>query len=435
MSWTRRNFLITAGLGTAASTVGATHSAKASEAKNSSSKRQFISAQSQSAQFETWEDVRTHFILDPDYIHLAGLLLASHPAPVQAAIEKHRVGLDTNPTHYLYQNRGHLVPEVRHQAANYLDVEPNDIALTDSTTMGVALVINGLSIRPDQEMLTTEFDYYSTHTALDYKAARTGAKVIKIPLYQDIQTVSQNEMIETLMAAIRPQTRLVTATWVHSNTGLKVPIAQIAKRLEPINANRSEADRVIFLVDGVHGLGVEDESLASINCDFFVAGTHKWIFAPRGSGIIWGNPRAQHAVTPTIPTFTGGAGWGGWMTPGGYKPFEHQWAIAEAFAFHQRIGKTRVTKHLHRLSTQLKQGLAKMNHATLYTPIDETLSAAIVCFDIEGLSPSQVVNELRQKQIIASTTPYATSYARLTPGVYNTPKDIEQTLRHIRDLA
>lgn len=422
MAWTRRNFLLTAGLGTAAGTLASSNAATADKS-------------SQYQSLKNWREVRAHFNLDPKYIHMAGLLLASHPTPVQSAIDHHRDGLDQNPTHYLYDHRQDLVAEVRRNAAEYLGVQSSDLALTDSTTMGTALVINGLSIRPDQEMLTTTYDYYSTHTSLKYKASRTGATVKEIPLYRDIHTVSEDEMVETLIKGIGPKTRLVTATWVHSSTGLKVPVAKISEQLQQLNQNRSEEDRVLFFVDGVHGLGVEDDALTTLGCDFFVAGTHKWMFAPRGSGFIWGKPETQNAVTPTIPTFTGGAGWGSWMTPGGFKSFEHQWAMAQAFGFHQQIGKKRVTQRLHSLSRQLKIGLSRMKHVKLYTPIDENLSAAIICFDVEGLTPKAVVAKLRTHNIIASTTPYDVSYARLTPGVYNTPDEIDRVLKHIRDLA
>lgn len=422
MAWTRRNFLLTAGLGTAAGTLASSNAATADKS-------------SQYQSLNNWREVRGHFNLDPKYIHMAGLLLASHPAPVQSAIDQHRDGLDQNPTHYLYDHRQDLVAEVRRNAAEYLGVQSSDLALTDSTTMGTALVINGLSIRPDQEMLTTTYDYYSTHTSLKYKASRTGAIVKEIPLYRDIHTVSEDEMVETLIKGIGPKTRLVTATWVHSSTGLKVPVAKISEQLQQLNQTRSGEDRVLFFVDGVHGLGVEDDALTTLGCDFFVAGTHKWMFAPRGSGFIWGKPETQNAVTPTIPTFTGGAGWGSWMTPGGFKSFEHQWAMAQAFGFHQQIGKKRVTQRLHSLSRQLKIGLSRMKHVKLYTPIDENLSAAIICFDVEGLMPKAVVAKLRTHNIIASTTPYDVSYARLTPGVYNTPDEIDRVLKHIHDLA
>jgi isopenicillin-N epimerase len=427
MSLSRRNFLATVGLGASVTTI--TSIASCAD--------EWVAMAQTAGNTEAGNgaNLRDLFGLDETYIHLAGLLIASHPAPVQQAIEQYQAALNTNPTTYLQANNADFQAEVRRAAAAYMEAEPNSIALTDSTTMGTALVINGLQIRPNQEMLTTEFDYYSTHESLKYKAERSGATVREIPLYQSIQTVSADEMVDTLIAAVRPQTRLVTATWVHSSTGLKVPVRRIADRLAEINSRRSEGDRALFLVDGVHGFGVEDTAVRDLHCDFFTAGTHKWMFAPRGTGVLWGNPRSQDAVTPTIPTFTRRAGWGGWMTPGGFKPFEHLWAMAQAFEFHQQIGKTRVANHIHTLSRQLKEGLAKMPHITLYTPLDDSLSAGIVCFDVDGMRPPQVVDQLRERKIIASTTPYTPSYARLTPGIYNTVEEMEQTLRAIQDFG
>lgn len=123
------------------------------------------------------------------------------------------------------------------------------------------------------------------------------------------------------------------------------------------------------------------------------------------------------------------------MTPGGFKPFEHLWAMAQAFEFHQQLGKSRVAERIHSLSRQLKEGLAEMSRVTLYTPMDESLSAGIICFDVDGLTPIQVVRQLQQRNIIASSTPYSPSHARLTPGVYNTPEEMEQVLRAIRELG
>lgn len=420
MSWSRRNFLFSAGLGATITTLtNSIHSDKTSAAES----------------VVSWKNVRNYFNLDPNYIHVAGLLIATHPLPVHNAIEAYRSALNENPAVYVQENNPRLAAAVRQAAANYMGTQPNDIAITDSTTMGTGLVINGLQIRPDQEMLISESDYYSTHESLRYKAARTGAKIQSISLFQDLNNVSEAEIVDNVINAIRPQTRLVAATWVHSSTGLKVPVRQIADRISEINTNREESDRIIFFVDGVHGFGVENVTMNDLNCDFFSAGTHKWMFAPRGTGIIWGNPRSQAAVTPTIPTFSRGAGWGGLMSPGGYKPFEHLWAMAQAFEFHQQLGKAQITEHIHKLSQQLKEGLAKMSHVILYTPISQNLSAGIVCFDINGMTPAQVVEQLRQRNIIATKTPYFPSHARLTPGIYNTSEQMEQVLRAVSELG
>src|SRR6185295_17166302 len=87
-------------------------------------------------QIEDWDAVRGLFSLNPDYLHFGGLYLASHPAPVQQAIERHRRGLDDNPVDYLHQQQGPLEAAVLRSAAAYLGGSPSDIALTDSTTMG-----------------------------------------------------------------------------------------------------------------------------------------------------------------------------------------------------------------------------------------------------------------------------------------------------------
>ena len=95
-------------------------------------------------QVDDWEAVRGLFSLNPDYLHFGGLYLASHPVPVQQAIETHRRGLDDNPVDYLHQQQGPLEAAVLRSAAAYLRADPRDIALTDSTTMGLSLLYTGL---------------------------------------------------------------------------------------------------------------------------------------------------------------------------------------------------------------------------------------------------------------------------------------------------
>jgi isopenicillin-N epimerase len=144
-----------------------------------------------------------------------------------------------------------------------------------------------------------------------------------------------------------------------------------------INLSRSEEDQALLCVDGLHGFGVEDFTVSDLGCDFFIAGSHKWIFGPRGTGLIWGNPRAWRTVMATIPTM--GSLWrhvpreelipSAWMTPGGFHAFEHRWALTEAFRFHMQIGKAKVTARIHELNRQCREGLAKMHHVKLQTPL------------------------------------------------------------------
>ncbi len=396
---------------------------------------------------DNWQTVREQFQLSRDFIQLAGFFLASHPAPVRVAIERHRRGLDADPIGYWFEHEEQQEAAVLRAAADYLGVDPTEIALTDSTTMGLGLLYGGLTLREGQEILTTRHDHYSTEISLKLRAERTGATVRQIPLYRSLKNVSRQELLDNLTANIKPHTRVVAVTWVHSSTGLKLPIQEMAQAIQQLNSSRAEQDRVIFCVDGVHALGVENFRLSEVGCDFLIAGTHKWLFGPRGTGLVWGHQRAWPIANPIIPTFTTQAYdiWmelippkelpkSSYMTPGGFHSFEHRWALDEAFKFHQIIGKARVTQRIYELNQQMKRGLAKMPHITLHTPMSQDLSAGIVCFDVAGMAPRQVVERLKQKKIIGSVTPYATQYARLAPSLLTSSEDIEHTLQEILRL-
>jgi isopenicillin-N epimerase len=123
------------------------------------------------------------------------------------------------------------------------------------------------------------------------------------------------------------------------------------------------------------------------------------------------------------------------MTPGGFKAFEHQWALPEAFKFHLDISKAKIAARTHELNRQLKEGLAGMSHVKLYTPRNESLSSGITCFDIDGLSPRDVVGRLRRQNVVATPTPYADSHARLSPSMRNSTQEVETVLREISALG
>jgi selenocysteine lyase/cysteine desulfurase len=384
---------------------------------------------------DDWGALRDQFELSRDWIHMGGLYLASHPAPVREAIERHRRGLDENPVHYLQERGPRLEAAVLRAAADYLGGAPTDIALTDSTTMGLGLLYDGLAVRADQELLTSAHDFASTHESLRVKAARSGAALRQVQLYDDPAAASEDAIVETLRAAVTPRTRVVALTWVHSSSGVKLPIRRIADALAELNRGRDDGDRALLCVDGVHGLGVEEAAAASLGCDFFVAGCHKWLFGPRGTGLVWGAPRAWAQASPTIPTFSDPRVPGRLHTPGGFHSFEHRWALAEAFGLHLAIGRDRAAARIRELAGQLKEGLAALPRVRLYTPLDPALSAGLVCFDLRGLAPRAVVARLREHGIVATTTPYATSYARLAPGLLNSPEEVETTLAAVRALA
>jgi isopenicillin-N epimerase len=170
----RRDFVATAGwslFASAASQSVAYKDARASSAATTSD----------------WPAVRGQFDLSPDWLHFSQFYLVSHPRPVREAIERYRRMLDANPFATVEHGMGFealgtdqaqeetLPTRVQRRAAEYIGGHPDEVALTDSTTQGLALIYNGLTLKSGDEILTTVHDHFVHHESIRLAAERAGA--------------------------------------------------------------------------------------------------------------------------------------------------------------------------------------------------------------------------------------------------------------------
>src|SRR5215208_4994579 len=383
-----------------------------------------------------WAAVKAQFALSRDVRHFDAFVLASHPRTVREAIDRHRRGLDADPNGYLREHETELDERVVAAAARHLG-GGGDIALTDSTTMGLGVVYG--TLRAQGEPVATEHDFYATHEALRLLFGR----VRKIRLYDDPATATTESIVEAVNAGIDGDTGILALTWVHSSTGVRLPLSDIAAN---IDGERRQGMQVV--VDGVHALGAVDEDIGIATCDVFVAGCHKWLGGPRGTGIVW-SIKSWERMRPLIPSFDGRSylGWlenrplapvrynGPALTPGGFHSFEHRWALAEAFDFQAKLGRARVAERIRTLATRLKEGLAELPKVRLVTPMSPGLSAGIVCFDVAGLRAGEAVDRLRREhRIAASVTPYATEHVRFGTGLWVDEADVDAAIRAVAKL-
>jgi selenocysteine lyase/cysteine desulfurase len=450
MPLNRRDFVTTVGLSLAGAVA-----ARSAVAANDAAAVPVVDGSSD------WAAVRAQFNLAPDWLHFSQFFIVSHPTPVRQAIERYRRMIDLHPFETVDHGMGFdAVPgqespdvpfpvRVQRAAAEYVECRPEEIALTDSTTQGLALIHQGLAYRPGDEVLTTTHDHYAHHESIRLAVERAGASWRRVPLYENPAVASTDEMVARLKRGIGPKTRVVGLTWVHSSSGVKIPVRALTQAVAEANDGRDEKDRILVALDAVHGFGNQEAPISQLGADFVAAGTHKWIFAPRGTGILYVPRRNWQRISPTIPTFYDFEPYGAWederppnaptsitwISPGGFKAYEHQWAMTEAFEFHQRIGRKRIADRIASLNTQCKEGLAKIPGVRVLTPMDPALSAAIICFEVDGQTPREIVNKLHARKVVASVSPYKIAKARLAPSLVNDEREVEAALRAVREIA
>ena len=108
---------------------------------------------------------------------------------------------------------------------------------------------------------------------------------------------------------------------------------------------------------------------------------------------------------------------------------------AEAFEFHRRIGRARIAARIAALNTQCKEALAAIPRVKVLTPRDAALSAGIICFEVQGRTPEETVQRLLERKVIASTSPYKVTHARLAPSLVNDERQVEAAVRAVYEIA
>ncbi|AXK52867.1 aminotransferase class V-fold PLP-dependent enzyme [Pseudomonas protegens] len=385
---------------------------------------------------DPWTQLRLLFDQDPDSIHFSNFLVTSHPRPVREAIERHRANIDRNPglaMDWDLQEPWKREAEVRRWAGRYLQAKPGQIALTGSTSEGLAMIYGGLHVRPDQEILTTVHEHYATEYSLNFRVAKQGTQVRKISLFKDPHRVSKDEILGSIKRSIRPNTRVLGMTWVQSGSGVKLPIGEIGQLVDEFNRNRDDKDRIIYVVDGVHGFGVDNLDFPDMHCDYFISGTHKWMFGPRGTGIICARSEELKDVTPSVPTFSEDNNFATSMTPGGYHAFEHRWALDEAFKLHLQLGKAQVQARIHALNSYLKQRLQELPQVALVTPLSPELSAGFTFFRIKNQDCDQFAAYLMANRVVVDAVDRDVGpVIRTAPGLLNDEQQIDRFMDLLR---
>ncbi len=386
-----------------------------------------------------WDQIRREFPLTRAGLDFNSMVQASNPKVIGEAIDSQADSLDRLTFAHAKATNPVLQPKIFDKFHDYFGVPPPLATLTHSTTVGLAQIYGGVRLRPGHEMLASHNEHFCTLESMRLRARRDGTSYRQVPLYRDSAHVTVDEILGNLEMGLRPSTRVLGLTWVSSGDGVRLPISQIAELVKAENKRREPQDRLLLIVDGVHGFGVEDTTFEALGCDVFVAGCHKWAFGPRGTAIMCGKEGAWPEIVPIIPTFSPDHGPARAHLPGGLRAYEHFWALIETFEFLLRVGKTRIADRTHELATLLKTLLLKIPGIDLRTPLDPAYSSGIVCFDVGRIPAARIVDLLDQNSVRVTESGWdataGRTHVRFSVSILNFPDEIERAVEILRDLV
>jgi isopenicillin-N epimerase len=317
------------------------------------------------------------------------------------------------------------LPTLRAEPAALINAPLDDIAFTQNATMGMSFLANGLDLERGDEIVTTDQEHPGGISPWLLQARRRGVVVKQLALGPALAQ-GPDGVLQLFADGITSRTRVVMFSHITSTLGIKLP----ARELCALARDRG----VIAIVDGAQPVGQIRVDVQAIGCDAYVTSTHKWLCAPKGTGLLYIRREAQDRFWTTLAT-TGfderevGAfrfmrfGTGSLPTVLG---------LRAAVRFMTRLGIERIERWDAMLTERLRQGLARIPHVKVSSPADPRFSSAMTTFAVTGRTSDAVQDELWTKKIRVRAEGEAG--VRLSAHFYVAPDDIDRALNVVESM-
>lgn len=376
-----------------------------------------------------WAQVRSGYVLNPDVVNLDnGWTNPSTRGAVDELVRGARQ-LEALPAEELgrlfFGDRG---PTLRAALADAMGVPPAEIALVRNATEALNTVLLGFPLNAGDEIVCSAHDYFAMLDALEQRRARD--KVVLRMIRPPVPAPSLDALAVLYEAAIGSRTRLVLVTNPSNLTGQLFPVRRIAAAAHRVGAE--------VIVDGAQSLGVHDEPIPALDCDYYGASAHKWLGTPVGLGVLWMRPSHVTKIWPIVPPppdITGMRRFE-WI---GTAPAYLQSAAMPALALHRSLGPARKAARLRYLSSYLRRRITTtLPDVRFYANAEPNMSVGITTIELPGVLSDDLQKRLRERHRILTQSMNDNQRApeirglRITPNVYTTPAELDRLVAALR---
>lgn len=315
---------------------------------------------------------------------------------------------------------------IRAETGAFIHAAGEEIALTQNATMGMSFLANGLDLAAGDEVLTTDQEHSGGIGGWQLRGKRHGVVVKELPLLPAL-AAGPDAVVKLFRDAMTPKTKVVMFSHITSGLGALLPAKELCDAARERGA--------LAIVDGAQVAGQRRVDVRAIGCDAYVTSPHKWLLAPKGTGVLYIRRELQPRFWNTLAS-------GGFDddTTGAFRLMHYGTGsvpviqgLMAALRFIGTIGAERIERWDLMLSKRLRDGLARIPKVRMASPADPRFASAITTFAVDGTTPRDLQNALWAKKIRVRAQG-GNRGVRLSAHLYVSPADIDRVLEIVSAL-
>ena len=313
---------------------------------------------------------RALFSLDPAGTFLNHGSYGACPLIVQEVQQRLRADLEHHPDLFFARieptGAARAPRQVAAALARLVGTMPDRLALVENTTAGVEAVLNSFPLDSGDEVLITDQQYNAVRLGVERRCRQAGASIrtARIALPASPATIAQS-----VLDAVGPATRLAVLDHISSGSAMVMPLQDIIPALHRRG--------VAVLVDGAHAIGQVPLDLPALGADWYISNAHKWLYAPRGSALLWSAESAPVQPGPGVTSHFIASGFPEAFDYTGTRDYTAWLATPAAIDFFLGLGPQALWAHHAHL---VDAGTAALQEAGALPVAERSLCAAMRAF-------------------------------------------------------
>lgn len=375
-----------------------------------------------------WQAVREQFIITDKKHYFNTGSLGPSPKMVINRICESIEKLETSCSH-----GRHLIAETHNKIAKFLNVTADEIALTRNATEGLNIVARSLPLKEGDEIIITTHEHVGG--AMPWLALK---KDIGISVKLIDLDINGEKNLQIIKDSITPKTKLIAFSHITCTTGMKLPAKAI------VDFCRSKG--IYSCIDGAQSLGMFPIDLAAINPDFYASSGHKWLFGPKGTGILYINKNSIEEVSPVfagaytdskfdLNSLTMEYRMTAQREEYGTRNTPITLGLDSAIDFINAIGIDNVAQRSRDLVTHFRKSIANIPDIEILTPESETYSASMITIRIKGKDNLKLNQDLNKEQHLRLRGIYENNIngIRISFAIFNTFEEVNLLVSSIKE--